>query len=324
MTSEHDRNTDTKGVVARALAYIGSRQLEDGCTTDDSHNLILGIWDSVHAFRAFARWKEALDAPRTEALLRVRAFLKANESPQGLMSWGDREPGQYSSETSSEYLTALLHVGARDEALARVARLRGAQQPSGAWREHHSHIPEVFQTMPSVTAFVLRTFCLLGLSPARPQQALQFLVQSQNEEGHWGYNWYYNAVPYYVTMPVTDVLARYSCYAPLGKTRDYVLRRQRADGSWFFDAEGFDNQLSSEVHTVYALETLMNCGALPDEGPVRAGFRWLLGQQRPDGSWCGGVFPYPPSEQYRRFKTGQDVYGTAAILVALHRYLFAQ
>jgi hypothetical protein len=314
------KNRDATVVIAKALDYLGSRQLDDGCITDDPRNLILGVWDSVHALRAFARWKEVLDAPRTESLARVRAFLKGKETPQGLMSWGDREPGQYSSETSSEYLTALLHLGARDEALARVERLRGAQQPSGAWRENHSHIPEVFQTMPSVTAFVLRTFCLLDLKPARPQQALQFLGQSQNEDGHWGYNWYYNAVPYYVTMPVTDVLARYSCYAPLGKARDYVLRRQRADGSWSFNAEGFENQLSSEVHTTYALETLMSCGIEPDEGPVRAGFRWLLEQQRADGSFCGGVFPYPPSEQYRSFKTGQDVYGTAAILVTLHRY----
>jgi len=324
MDSEHHRDIGTKGAVARALEYIGSHQLGDGCITDDSRNLILAIWDSVHAFRALARWKEELSAPQAERLSRVRAYLKDNETPQGLMSWGDREPGQYSSETSSEYLTALLHVGARDEALARVEWFRRAQLPSGAWRENHSHVPEVFQTMPSVTAFVMRTFNLLGLSPARPQQALQFLVQSQNEEGHWGYNWYYNVVPYYVTMPVTDVLARYSCYAPLGRTRDYVLRRQRADGSWRFDAEGFENQLSSEVHTTYALERLMNCGLEPDEGPVRAGFRWLLGQQRADGSWGAGTFPYPPSEQYRSFKTGQDVYGTAAILVTLHRYFHFQ
>jgi prenyltransferase beta subunit len=311
-------------VVGRALGYIRGRQLENGCITDDSRNLILGIWDSVHAFRAFARWKEELGPAQAEGLERVRAYLKGNETPEGLMSWGDREPGQYSAETSSEYMTALLHAGARDEAAARVMRLRGAQQPSGAWRENHSHIPEVFQTMPSVTAFVLRTFCLLGLSPARPEQALQFLVKSQSEEGHWGYNWYYNAVPYYVTMPVTDALARYSCYAPLAKARDYVLRRQRPDGSWSFDAEGFVNQLSSEVHTTYALETLMSCGLEPDERPVRAGVEWLLSRQREDGSWHGGVFPYPPSELYRAFRTGQDVYGTAAILVTLHRYLHFQ
>jgi hypothetical protein len=312
--------TNTKDLVGRALAYIRSRQLDNGCITDDRRNLILGIWDSVHALRAFARWKEELSPAQAESLERARAYLKGNETPEGLMSWGDREPGQYSAETSSEYLTALFHAGARDEAAARVMRLRGAQLPSGAWRENHSHIPEVFQTMPSVTAFVLRTFCLVGLSPPRPEQALQLLVKSQNEEGHWGYNWYYNAVPYYVTMPVTDALARYSCYAPLAKARDYVLRRQRPDGSWSFDAEGFVNQLSAEVHTTYALETLMSCGLEPDERPVRAGIQWLLERQREDGSWLGGVFPYPPSEQYRDFRTGQDVYGTAAILVTLHRY----
>jgi hypothetical protein len=54
---------------------------------------------------------------------------------------------------------------------------------------------------------------------------------------------------------------------------------------------------------------------------VREGLRWLLGRQRADGSFCGGVFPYPPSEQYKDFRTGQDVYGTAAALVTLRRYL---
>ena len=220
-------NLDISHRVKTALAYLSRRQLEDGCITDDGKNRILGVWDSVHALRAFALWKEELPAEQREALSRVRAFLKSKETPEGLMSWGDREPLQYSAETSSEYITALLHLGLCDEVKPKLARLRRAQLPSGPWRENHGHIPEVFQTMPSVTAFVLRTFCLMDTTPAYPKQALDFLVRSQNEEGHWGYNWYYNAVPYYVTMPTADVLARFSSHAPLAKTRDYVRRRQR-------------------------------------------------------------------------------------------------
>lgn len=307
--------------IARAFQYMRTRQCADGCMTDNAENRILDIWDSVHALRAHSIWQAQLSAGQQETLGQVRTFLRSQETAEGLLSWGDREPGQYSAETSSEYLTALIHLGEPTLAAAKIETLHRAQLPTGAWREHHRHIPEVFQTMPSVTAFVLRTFCLLDMVPRSPETALEFLLTSQNEEGHWGYNWYYNAVPYYVTMPVTDVLARFSCYAPLAKTRDYVLQRQRPDGSWFFDMAEYTNQLSAVVHTVYALETLLNCGLDADDTPIARGFRWLLAQQRPDGSWAGGVFPYPPSEQYRHFHTGQDVYGTAAVLVTLHRYL---
>lgn len=314
---------DLAPALSRAFTYLQVRQGPDGCITDTAQNRILDTWDSVHALRAHSLWRTQLSAAQQETLARLRAFLQRQETPEGLISWGDREPQDYSAETSSEYLTALLHLGEHDRVAAKLDVLHQAQLPAGPWREHHCHIPEVFQTMPSVTAFVLRTFCLLERLPRAPEAALAFLVSSQNAEGHWGYNWYYNAVPYYVTMPVTDVLARFSCYAPLAKTRDYVLRQQRPDGSWHFNLAEHTQQLSAVVHTVYALETLLNCGLDVDDHPIANGFHWLIAQQRADGSWDGGVFPYPPSDQYRDFRTGQDVYGTAAVLVTLHRYLAA-
>src|SRR5262245_56165793 len=164
-------NLDIARRAKTALAYLGRRQLPDGCITDDGDNRILGVWDSVHSLRAFALWREELSPSLREALERLRAFLKSKETPEGLMSWGDREPEQYSAETSSEYITALLHLGLSDEVKPKLARLRRAQLPSGPCRENHGHIPEVFQTMPSVTAFVLRTFCMMDALPSYPKQA---------------------------------------------------------------------------------------------------------------------------------------------------------
>jgi hypothetical protein len=312
-----------RGVVGKAFDYLAGKQLGDGCITDQQDELILAIWDSVHALRACALWQDSL-SPRHEAMLqRIRTFLRANETPEGLISWGDRLPDEYSGETSSEYITALVHLGERDEALAKARILQSAQLSSGPWRENHSQIPEAFQTMPSVTGFALRVLWLADLAPSYPDKALAFLQRAQTAEGHWGYNWYYNAVPYYVMMPVTAALARFNCYPPLAKARAYVLSRQRTDGSWRFDMEdvagAYSKQLSACVHTVYALETLISCGLSPGDPPVRRGLTWLLEQQNADGSWDGGIFPYPPAEQYENFQATQDVYAVAAVLVLLKR-----
>jgi hypothetical protein len=116
--------------------------------------------------------------------------------------------------------------------------------------------------MPSVTGFALRALWLVDLAPSYPDKALAFLQRVQTDEGHWGYNWYYCAVPHYVMMPVTAALARFCCYPPLVKARAYMLSQQRADGSWRFDITDvvgtYRKQLSACVHTVYALETLIS------------------------------------------------------------------
>jgi hypothetical protein len=312
-----------QSVVGRAFDYLAGKQLDNGCVTDRNDELILAIWDSVHALRACASWKDSL-SPRHDAMLRrLRSFLRANETPEGLISWGDRLPDEYSGETSSEYITALVHLGEKDDALAKARILQSAQLRSGPWRENHSQVPEAFQTMPSVTGFVLHVLWLLDLAAPYPGQAITFLQDAQTAEGHWGYNWYYNAVPYYVMMPVTAALARFNCYPPLVKARQYILSQQRADGSWRFDIENvagtYSKQLSACVHTVYALETLVSCGLSPEDPPVRRSLTWLLAQQDANGGWRGGTFPYPPAEQYAEFQATQDVYATAIVLVLLKR-----
>jgi Squalene cyclase len=322
-SAESPPESALSSVVGRAFDYLASKQLSDGCVTDRPDELIMAIWDSVHALRACASWRDSL-SPRHDATLgRARAFLRANETSEGLISWGDRLPDEYSGETSSEYVTALVHLGERDEAFAKASALRSAQLLSGPWRENHSQVPEAFQTMPSVTGFVLRALWLVDLAPYYPDKAIAFLRQAQTAEGHWGYNWYYNAVPYYVMMPVTAALARFNCYPPLAKARAYTLSQQRADGSWRFDITdvvgAYSKQLSACAHTVFALETLVSCGLSPEDPPVRRGLTWLLAQQNADGSWDGGTFPYPPAEQYAKFQATQDVYATATVLVLLKR-----
>jgi hypothetical protein len=312
-----------RSVAGRAFDYLAGKQLDDGCVTDQPDQLIFGIWNSVNVLRACAVWQDSLSPRHHTMLRRVRTFLHANETPEGLASWGDRSPDEYCGETSSEYITALVHLGERDEALAKATILRSAQLPSGPWRENHSHIPDAFQTVPSVTGFALRALSLLELTPRHPDSALTFLQRTQTAEGHWDYNWYYYGIPYYIMAPVTAALARFNCYPPLIKARAYVLSRQRADGSWLFDLADVGGaahkQLSACANTVYALDTLISCGLSPGEPPIRRGLTWLLEQQNADGSWPGGTYPYPPTEQYAAFQATQDVYTTATALVLLKR-----
>src|SRR5262249_50739128 len=156
------------------------------------------------------------------------------------------------------------------------------------------------------TGFALRALSLLDLVPCYPDNALTFLQRAQTAEGHWGYNWYYYGIPYYVMAPVAAALARFNCYPPLAKARAYVLSRRLADGRWGFalaDVVGAAyKQLSACADTTYALDPLFSCGLSPGDPPIRRGLTWLLEQQRADGSWHGGTYPYPPTEQYAGFQ----------------------
>jgi squalene cyclase len=310
-----------EAVVGRALAYFDRRRMPDGCIVDDPGVVILHIWDSVNALKALTLWKDRVGPEAERTLQGLLSFLKSQERPTGMISWGSIEiaPREYCTETTAEYIMALGRLGRVEEARQKLMFLRTRQLATGPWEEVHPHVPRAFQTTPSVTGFTLQAMVALDVKPLYLDEALTFLVKSQKEEGHWGINWFFLNTPYYLTRPVSACMTHFGYYAAVARLRDYVLSQQRGDGSWHTELEGFGRALSPELHTALALETLACCGLDADEAAVRRGVSWLLERQQADGSWLGGVFPYPDADVYRSFKVTQDVYTTSQVLSALHK-----
>ncbi|MFB9905995.1 prenyltransferase/squalene oxidase repeat-containing protein [Allokutzneria oryzae] len=310
-------------VVGQALRYLQGRQLPDGSIVDDKEILIFQEWDTVNALKTIATWRGDVPYADDGTVERALGFLRSRAKPSGMLSWGvlDTTPDEYCTETSSEFVAALTLLGLTDEALPKAEFLRSRQLPSGPWEEVHSHIPKAFQTEPSVTGFAIMALLGLDLDPEHLDEALDFLVRAQRPEGHFGINWYYYSTHYYLMRPAVAALAEFGHHAAVASARDFVLSRQRADGSWYCEVEGFGEYSSPEQHTALALETLAHARTGVEHPAVRRALTWLLERRRPDGSWDGGSYPYPATSSYSSFRATQHIFTTAQVLAALRRFV---
>ena len=315
-------------VVGEALVYLQKCQTADGAIPDASiveHPTanLLKNWDTVNALKAIALWRQRVPYTDGGTVERVLKFLQSCEKPSGMISWGTLavSPAEFCTETSSEYISALTHLGLREQATRKALYLRSRQLPSGAWSEVHPHVPKAFQTTSSVTGFAMMALVELGLEPTYVDEALDFLAKKQTRAGHFGINWFYYNTYYYLTRPATAALAAYGCHSAVAAVCEFTLANQRDDGSWFVEVEGFDDAPSEELQSALALQTLACAGLGLEEPAVRKGLDWLMGRQRADGSWSGGPFPYPNTETYRDFRALQDVYSTSQVLILLDQLL---
>ncbi|NUS73392.1 MAG: hypothetical protein HOQ05_08305 [Corynebacteriales bacterium] len=311
------------GQISKSLRYLQGLQLPDGSIVDDPSILIFQEWDSVNALKVIARWHKAVAFQDNGTIARLMSFLRSREKPTGMLNWGDLEtgPDEYCTETSSEYIRALTLIGQHDTAAKKAQFLQTRQLPSGPWEESHPHIPKAFQTEPSVTGFVIKALLGLDLDLTYEDEALDFLIKAQRPEGHFGINWYYYSTYYYLMRPAVAALSEFGCHSAVAQARDFTLSQQRADGSWYTYVEGFGEYSSPEQHTALALGTLAYAGEGINHPAVRRGLTWLLDQQKPDGSWDGGSYPYPETSSYQSFRATQHIFTTAQVLSALHHIL---
>lgn len=308
-------------IVGPTLDYFERVQLDDGSIAEDPATLIFQEWDSVNALKAMAIWRDVAGCERPAVVDGILGFLRSRETSGGMLRWGEREvgPGEYCTETSAEYVSALTLLGREDEARPKAGVLRSRQLPSGAWAEMHPHIPNAFQTEPSVTGFALDALMGLDVEPLYLDDALAFLVRAQKDEGHFGINWYYYNTHYYLLRPAVSVLATFGHHAAVARARAFTLSDQRADGSWYSEVEGFEGLSSPELHTALALRTLAHTGMTAADAHVARAIGWLLERRREDGSWDGGRYPYPDTPAYSDFRATQHVYTTAQVLTAFRQ-----
>jgi len=171
-------------------------------------------------------------------------------------------------------------------------------------------------TCSDLTARMLELLGYIGFDPKKRcvREAIQYLIDTQEDDGSWYGRWGVNYI--YGTWQVLRGLRA------IGQdmTRDWILRGrdwlescQNDDGGWgetcaSYEAREFKGKGESTAsQTAWAVMGICACGDL-DRLSIQRGLRFLLGSQKPDGSWdepqiTGTGFPrvfYLKYDMYRQ------------------------
>ena len=321
-TIDHERIRQS---VRQAITFLKNHQQKNGAIILDGNDWF-NVWETVNATLAIATWQNPKDSLKDPIIQAALIFLKDSETLDGMVLHYSDHNNSYCVEASSEYVRLLSLLEKRNtvsymEVLPKAIFLIKKQLNSGPWKIINNYVSEDLQLFPSVTGFVLRALAAAEMSPLYPDQALGYLKDSQNEEGHWGIDWQYYGTPYYAMDPILKILQLYNKEGlydkAISKARDYLFSRQRKDGSFLHAPEKYGSGPSAELQTVLALKSLLSCNIGVDHVRVQKGIRWLLGRQRKNGSWNGGMFPVPDP----RIRRKEDVYCTAQALTLFHKYI---
>ena len=182
-------------------------------------------------------------------------------------------------------------------------------------------------TCSDLTARTLEMLGYIGFDPKTPsvRDAIQYLIDTQDEDGSWYGRWGVNYI--YGTWQVLRGLRAID----QDMTQDWILRGrdwlescQNNDGGWGETCGTYENPSTKGIgestasQTAWAIMGICACGDL-DRMSIQRGLRYLLGSQKPDGSWdeeqiTGTGFP-------RVFYLKYDMYRQNFPLLALATYV---
>ena len=307
--------------VNQAIIFLASKQTANGAICEPSF-AIFDVWETINATMAISLWADYINYDKEEIVKKALDFLKSSENSNGVVLHNSHHQNTLCLETTAEYIRLLVGINRKltPDINAKIAFVKKLELPSGQWKIFSPIIPEDLQEFPSVTAFAIRALLSANQEPAFKDSALQFLVNAQNSEGHWGAAWQYYGTPFYAMVPILQVLAtensRHKYNKTISKARKYLTSSQKNDGSWFFKSPNLDLAPSPELQTALAIQCCFFCGLKPKDKIVTRGVKWLLSRQTPLGSWSGGYFPYPD----RRYRKIENLYATAQGLTAFYEY----
>jgi hypothetical protein len=189
--------------VKKAVSFFEQTQGADGSISGASP--VLNVWETINACLAILAWKDLIED--TSLLLAKAAFfLRASERAEGMVLHNNYHAG-YCIETSSEYIRFLLLFLTDEDTVARkkMEFIAQAQLPNAGWKVVNPFAK--LQDFPSATGFALRCLMMGDMNCLHLESALRFLLDSQNQEGHWGTSWEYYGTSYYAMVPILEVLA---------------------------------------------------------------------------------------------------------------------
>lgn len=300
------RPAGVNAAIAAARSYLSTLQASDGAIRDPN-NPLFDVWETTEAATAL------LDTGPAEApvLGRALAFLRANENSKGLLCHNQKCRAAYCLETSAEYLLLLARIEGAAAIKTRAEAIFALQKEHGEWEIGNPAVKEQTQ-FPSVTAFALSLFDLAGQEP--DPRGMAWLTRAQTQEGHFGTAWEYYASPGYALWPAMRVFAGTPVAAqPSQRAEAFIREAQQRDGSWYYRDPSLLKAPSAELQTALMLSALRYGDRERNRDAMARGIRFLLEQQRDDGSWEGGDFPIP-NQRYQKLET---VFATARALSVL-------
>jgi len=276
------------------------------------------VWDTVLAMTALA--DAGLPADH-EALRRAGRWVLAEEIT-GPGDWQVRRPGlppggwafefdndgYPDTDDTAEVILALRRVDlpeaapAIDRALTWLTGMASRDGGYGAFdadntRELCTKLPfcdfgaVIDPPSADVTAHVVEAFAHEGRATTEvTKRAVVWLLKAQEDDGSWFGRWGANHV--YGTGGVVPALIAAGVgphKPPIRRAVAWLEHHQNPDGGWGEDLRSYDDPSwigrgdSTASQTAWALLALLAAGERGDA--VHRGIRWLVDNQRPDGTW---------------------------------------
>ena len=341
-------------VTAREIGHLAQFEIEDGDTLR-MQPCVSPVWDT--ALTMFSLQEAGLP-PDHPALVKAASWLLDHQVLGGgdwQVTNPDVDPGGWAFEFRNDFypdvddtafvLMALQRVNYPDPARLEQALRRGTawvlsmQNRDGGWGAFDRDNDSAFLTRvpfadhnamidPSTGDVTARALEYLGRSkwPAsdpRIQRAVKFLVKDQTPEGpwcgRWGVNYLYGTSGALRALETVGLQRSEECQRAVSWLREV----QNPDGGFGESCGSYDDpKLKARGHstasqTAWALIGLLAAGEA-SEPAVRQAVRYLLDQQRENGTWAetavtGTGFP-------RVFYLKYDFYRNVFPLYALARY----
>jgi squalene-hopene/tetraprenyl-beta-curcumene cyclase len=278
------------------------------------------IWDT--AICAFALGEAGVrEDPRMTAAADWLISKEVRRKGDWSVKRPDTEPSGWAFEFANEFypdiddtamvLLALMHArSSNPDAQAAAERratnwLLAMQSGDGGWAAFDvdnnwamlnevpfaDHNAMLDPTCPDITGRVLECLCLRGMAGHDAvKRAVRYLLKAQEKDGswygRWGVNYIYGS---FLAMRGLSASKSGDAVDAVSKAARWLRSIQNADGGWgescaSYERDHFVAAPSCVSQTAWAVLGLLAAGDR-DSGHVRRGMKFLLEQQRPDGTW---------------------------------------
>lgn len=296
--------------IKNGKQFLKKIQRHDGAICD-TVNPLFDTWETILSAKALYEIEKDTTEP---CFKKAMIYLRTNENTNGLICHNQKCKQAYCLETTAEYFLLLIKIGETEKVKRRLKVITDLQKQSGEWEIGNPDVNEE-KKFPSVTAFLLQLLNKTNLTPTYQNEAYDWLINKQNEQGHWGNAWEYYNCPAYALWSIMQIDFKNKPFmAAKERANAYILKSQYKNGSWNYIDLTINKAPSAQLQTALMLNALKNNYSIQNKEAITNGINFLLNKQNLNGSWDGGDFPIKSNRYIKK----EYVFATALSLMALN------